>query len=445
MTVMLKSLAAAALLASSLAQAAPPGQSAFVDVNVVAMDRERLLPHQTVLVSGNAITALGPVKQTAIPDGYVRVDGHGAYLMPGMSDMHTHVNEPDELLLYTANGVTTILHMGLAPAFFVDRIRGDIEQGDTVGPQIYFAFMIDGSPEWGRPYVRTPDQARGAVLFAKGNGYDFIKLYNGVTVAEFDAIVAEAAANRMAVIGHGVRAVGLSQALSRGQVMVAHAEEFYYTAFHNQIPTDPADVTRVVQATQASGAYVTPNLSTFETISRQWGRPEVVQQFLSDPRASYLVPSTRWDWSQSDYAKRSGDLSPVLAFLSRFTRALADAGVPLLTGTDSPAIPGMLPGYSIHEDLRTLVEAGLSPYQALACATRVPGEFIAKFVPDGQPFGTVRTGSRADLVLLERNPLADLATLREPLGVMSGGRYLSRAALADRLEKQKASYRDFTH
>ena len=439
-----KSLGAAALLVSSVAVAVPPGQTAFVDVSVIPMDRARVVPHQTVLVSGTTITALGPARQTRIPDGYSRIEGHGAYLLPGLSDLHTHVEEPDELLLYTANGVTTVLHMGLAPSFFVDQVRGEIEAGDTVGPRIYFGFMIDGSPELGRPYVQTPEQARAAVLFAKGNGYDFIKLYNNVTAAEFDAIVSEASRQRMAVIGHGVRAVGLPEALTRGQVMVAHAEEFYYTAFHDQIPSD-TEVERVVAATRASGAYVTPNLSTFEVIARQWGKPEVVTQILADPRVEYLAPRTRWSWSQSRYVTRSGDLSEMLAFLSRFTRALADAGVPLLTGSDSPAIPGLLPGYSIHEDLRTLTGAGLSPYQALACATRVPGEFISRFVPGSPRSGTVSSGSSADLVLLERNPLEDIAAARAPVGVMSGGRYLSRAALSELLEKQKAHYRAFSH
>jgi cytosine/adenosine deaminase-related metal-dependent hydrolase len=436
-----KTLAAATVLLSRVALAAEPGQTAFVDVNVVPMTSDRILPHQTVLVSGSAIAAVRPASRTRIPEGFARIDGRGTYLMPGLSDMHTHVNEPDELLLYTANGVTTVLHMGLAPASFVDHVRGEIEAGGTVGPRIYFGFMIDGSPELGRPYVQTAEQARAAVLFAKGNGYDFIKLYNAVTAAEFEAIVAEAARQHMAVVGHGVRAVGLPEALTRGQVMVAHAEEFYYTAFHNQVPGE-ADLARVVAETKESGAYVTPNLSTFEIITRQWGKPEVVKTILADPRVQYLVPGTRWDWSRSDYVKRSGDLSPVLSFLSRFTRALADAGVPLLTGTDSPAIPGMLPGYSIHEDLRTLKDAGLSPYQALACATRVPGEFISRFVPGAQPAGTVTEGWRADLVLLEHNPLEDIAAARAPLGVMSGGRYLTRAALAELLEKQKAEYRE---
>jgi len=228
----------AALLVSGAASAAPPGQTAFVDVNVIPMTAEQVLPHQTVLVSGSTIAAVGPAKQVRIPDGYARIEEKGAFLMPGLADMHTHVNERDELLLYTANGVTTLLHMGQAQASFVDHVRAEIEAGDTVGPRIYFAFMVDGSPELGRPYVKTPEQARAAVLFAKGSGYDFIKLYNAITAPEFDAIVAEATRQQMAVIGHGVRAVGLPEALTRGQVMVAHAEEFYYTAFHNKIPSD---------------------------------------------------------------------------------------------------------------------------------------------------------------------------------------------------------------
>jgi hypothetical protein len=388
--------ALAALPWTWCATAQPEAVTAFIDVQVVPMDRERVLTHQTVLVRGTRIAELGAVRQIRVPPQAVRVAGAGtAYLLPGLADMHTHVMRSEDLLPYTANGVTTILHMGGAPADFVDHIRESIDAGEVVGPQIFFAFMVDGSAALSRFYVRTPEQARAAVQLAKANGYVFIKVYNNLTPEEFAALVDEGRKQGLAVIGHGVRAVGLPAALFQGQVMVAHAEEFYYTAFSHRIPTDPATVRAVVEETFRSGAYVTPNLSTFATIVRQWGKPQVIGEFLRDPRIRFLSPDERMDWSDSDYVRRQGDISPVLPFLASFTKALADRGVPLLAGTDSPVIPGMLPGYSIHEDLQSLVAAGLTPYQALTAATRVPGEFIVRYVPDATPFGEIKPGGAA--------------------------------------------------
>jgi predicted amidohydrolase YtcJ len=138
-----------------LAQETPV--TAFVDVQLVPMDRERVLAHQTVLVRGNTVFAVGSVDHLEVPAQAARVAGHGtAYLLPGLADMHTHVMRTEDLLPYTANGVTTILHMGGAPADLVDHVQESIDAGETVGPQIFFAFMIDGSPALSRFYVRTP-------------------------------------------------------------------------------------------------------------------------------------------------------------------------------------------------------------------------------------------------------------------------------------------------
>jgi len=221
-------------------------------------------------------------------------------------------------------------------------------------------------------------------------------------------------------------------------VMVAHAEEFWYTAFDNQL--DASLIPAVVSATRQSGAYVTPTLSTFEAIVDQWGRPEKVSEYLANPRAAFVSPSVRMGWQYSDYINRQGDLHPALDFLRTFTHALQAAGVPLLTGTDSPAIPGMFPGHSIHDELRNLTQAGLTPFQALSAATQTPGEFIEKTVPRVQRFGQVRAGFRADAVLVSGNPLASLELLRAPLGVMYGGRWMTADALEHLRKGLKTRY-----
>ena len=163
--------------------------------------------------------------------------------------------------------------------------------------------------------------------------------------------------------------------------------------------------------------------------------------FLRRPEVRYLPPERRLEWAGSGYARRQGSLDAKLDFLGRFAKALADADVPLIAGTDAPTIPGVASGFSLHEDLRLLERVGLGRYRALATATRTPGEFIRRAMPDAEPFGTVAPGQRADLLLLESDPLEDLAALRKPLGVMAAGRWYTRKDLHGLLEEVARRYR----
>lgn len=419
---------------SSIHSAFPPplGTVAFVDVNLVPMDREGVIPHQTVVVEGRRISAVGPATMQ-VPIHSVRVEGYGRlYLMPGLSDMHSHASEESDFTLYVANGVTTILTLGTPESFLATRRK--LNAGKMLGPTAYAAFFVDGDPPVDPSFfsVKGEDAARSAVDRAKAEGYEFIKVYNNLGSTEFHAILEEARRQRLAVVGHAVRSVELKDAMNAGQVMVVHGEEYIYMYFHRS--RDLALVKQAVDFTRAAGAYVIPNLSAYEAISVQWGKPEQVEKFLSRPEASYLTPCRRRDWQHADYVVRSGTLAGNLEFLRQFTKALSDAGVPLALGTDSPNIPGMFPGYSIHDDLRNMVQSGLTPYQALAAGTRVAGELIKKYVPGAESFGTVQVGNRADLLLLNRNPLDSVENVREPVGVMAAGHWMPASFLHERLD-----------
>lgn len=183
---------------------------------------------------------------------------------------------------------------------------------------------------------------------------------------------------------------------------------------------------------------MTADLNTYATIARQWGHPDVVTGFLAAPQSRYVSPNDRIGWRYEGYAKRTGTLGSRVAFLARFTKAMADADVPLVAGTDAPSIPGLVSGIALHDDLQALARAGLTPYRVLATATRTPGRMIAQNVPGTTPFGTIAVGNRADLVLVNKNPFVELETLRQPAGVMANGRWYDRKAL-DRLQEQVAT------
>lgn len=445
-------LAALALIALAAAPAragddvAPTAPlTAFVNVNVVPMDAQEVLHGQVVLVKDGTIAAIGP--SVAVPAGARIIDGGGtAYLSPGLADMHTHSTTKRDMAVYLANGVTTVLNMGNATPEFVGQVRPAIERGRLPGPHVHVAWRVDGTQRYGNVMVTTPDEARALVRLAKTNGYAFIKVYNDLSKAAFDALIDEGRREHLPVVGHGVTSVGILHQLDAGQVLVAHTEEFLYTAFAqppaahpDQAPAD-AEIPGVVGRVRATGAYVTADLNTYATIARQWGKPAVLDALLAGPATRYVSPDRRLDWRDEDYIRRRGELDTREAFLARFTKALADGGVPLVVGTDAPSIPGIVPGFSVHDALDRLVAAGLTRWQALSAATRVPGEFLARYVPGAAPGGVVRVGYRADVLLSARNPLDDLSTLRKPVGVMVSGRWYAKAELDALLDRVAAQY-----
>jgi Amidohydrolase family len=423
----------------------PARITAFVHVNVVPMDRERVLADQTVIVEGDKIVAMG--SRVAVPTRAQVIDGHKtAYLSPGLADMHTHSETRNDLAVYLANGVTTVLHMGGARAGFIDSIVPAVNGGAIPGPHVYTSFLVDGSTDYNGFVIKTAAEARAIVGLAKTNGYDFIKVYVGLSPDAFSALAEEGSRMGMPLVGHGVYAVRLERQLAEGQVLVAHAEEFFYTFFtpagveETDTPPDPSRIASAVALAKRYNSAVTADVATYAAIAHQIGRPDVVASYLARPESSYLAPNDRLAWQTSHYLNKTAKLGPKLAFLRMLVKAMADAGVELVAGTDAPAVPGMLPGFSLHDALTELEASGLTRFQALSTATRAPGTFIHR-AKGGDPFGIVALGYRADLILSEKNPLAMLATLRTPMGVMVNGQWRDAAALTALSDKIRQSYR----
>ncbi|MGH7455593.1 MAG: amidohydrolase family protein [bacterium] len=338
--------------------------------------------------------------------------------------------------LHIANGVTTVLNMG-SPANIL-QFRQQVANAEILGPTIFASAFVDGVGNRGW-IVRTPQEARTDVRDIKNQRWDFIKVYNSIAAEVFNALMEEAKLQGLAVIGHGVRVPGMKGILEAGQVMIAHAEEYIYTHFNNSY--DANLIPSAVEMTVRTGAYLTTTLSAYETILLQWGNPAGRAVLLAKPEVKYVHPNWMNEWRNSNrYVNNSGSLVPAFEFQKRFVKAFHDAGVPLLLGTDTPTIPGIVPGFGIHQDLRNLVASGLRPYDALKAGTHNAGEFIRKYVPNAESFGTITVGKRADLILLTENPLSNIENVAKRAGVMVRGRWLSEKKLQQMLDDLAKSF-----
>jgi hypothetical protein len=404
---------------ATLTGAAPRGAippdtvTALVDVTVVPMDAERTLTNHTVVVRNGVIEAVGPSARVRAPAGAAIVDGRGKYLMPGLADMHTHSVERSDLLLYVAHGVTTVLDHGWAPLGFVSRGRAPIERGEQLAPRVLAGLMVN-QPWAGRAGVRTTAEARAVVDSAVRHGYEFVKVYSYLSDSAFFAIVEEARRRGIAVIGHGVCAVGLERQLAAGQALLSHVEE--YSNAQAQCGGRRPEPGVAAAMTRRAGAFVVANLSAYEVIGMQWANPPQIDAFLAEADARHIRPELRAQWRRGSYtrlpAAQIDTVHERFTFLERMTGELARAGVPLLTGTDSPQIPGLPPGASITRRARAR----------------------------GERFGTVTPGMRADLLLLAADPLADVANVRRVAGVMVRGRWLEERALRQAVDSMVATY-----
>lgn len=412
------------------------GEIAFVNVNVVPMNEEKILTNHTVIIRDGLILEVGPSSQIMISDSASVIDGAGKYLMPGLTDMHTHVFYEEDLLPYVANGVTTILNLG-SPSNIL-QFRDRVLAGELLGPTIFASAFVDGPGSRGWE-VRTPDEAEALVSDLASLGWDFIKVYNSISTDVFTALMDAAKQNGISVVGHIVVEPGLEKILDEGQVMIAHAEEYLWRYFNRS--TNSALIPTAVQITRDNEAYVIPNLSAFDIIDQQRGNPSVLAAMLSQPEIRFVHPNWLDNWRNNNpYVNQPGNQTAWLDFLKQLTKALHDSGVPLLLGTDSPWVSGVLPGYSIHIDLQNLVSSGLSPYQALRTGTINAGEFIQKHRPGAEAFGTIEAGRQANIVLLYSNPLEDISNVSNRVGVMVRGRWLSEGWLLQLLEELVLSF-----
>lgn len=423
------------------AQASENREFAFVNVTIIPMDKERIIEGQTVIVRDGKINQLGPAFKTSIPEGAERIDGKGKYLIPGLVDMHVHLKDIDDnemsalLQLYVVNGVTTVLNLSGIPRHL--EIRKKVAEGTLFGPTIYTSGPYVSSVTGSSP---TPEEVERAVIEQKRAGYDIIKIHGDFTREAYRRLFVIARREGMRVIGHAPRNLGIEAMLEERQDAVAHAEEYIYDK--NSTSRDFADIEPkipvIARATARAGTWVVPNLTAFKNVGLQVADMDAV---LHRAEMRYVPPGIvrLWGSPTNPYSRLGKEQSQKIQarykVLEKLTKGFRDAGVRLLAGTDAMN-PCVVPGFSLHDELRDLVGAGLTPYEALRASTSNAAEFLK----GDREFGTIAVGKRADLILVDGNRLENVAFAQRIEGVMIRGRWLSRPELQKKLDELVASY-----
>ena len=417
-----------------LAQGGPA--SVFVGVNVIPMDRDTVLRDQLVVVQEGRILAIGAKGSVQVPAGATQIQAQGKYLMPAIAEMHAHIpggSAPDAeiertLFLYAANGVGTIRGMLGDPRHLGFRER--VAKGELISPAIYTS-----GPSLNGNSVPTKEAAIQAVASQKAAGYDLLKIHPGITRDVFDALAVKAHELKIDFAGHVPLDVGLHRALEARYRSIDHLDgyveamsktpmqsQFFGINLINEV--DESRIPALVAETKKAGTWMVPTQVLLENLLND----EDPEHMAKRPEMKYQQPQgaiQKWIAQKQAFLAKTpaADRQKFIALRRKLVKILYDAGVPFALGSDAPQFWNV-PGFSAHRELQALVAAGLTPYQALHTGTV---EVARYFGTKGS--GSIAKGNRADLILLDANPLEQISNTTMIAGVMLGGRWMSREAL----------------
>ncbi len=449
------------------------GDIAFTHVNVISMKSDQVATGQTVVISDGRITHVAPTVSLDLDDSVETIDGAGRYLMPGLADMHDHVTGPESLKLNVAYGVTTVRNLWGDENTL--KWREAVRRGEIIGPEIITASpLIDDDPPSipGSALLTRPEDADALVKRFKDAGYDFLKPYRLLKEDVYIAMMAAAHKYNMPVEGHMPEAIDVAQAIELGQHAIEHATGFSAAIVNDAYPWSPAFRSR--EAVETVGRVNAGDISYADVFDRHKLRRlsrlaaekgtavSVTMQAVglralsaadrealkSHLQIRFLEPEYRAFWFAEDFdamVNKGDQYTPeeieslesfVTTEFGAWIGIMAEEGVLLLGGTDAPN-PGLFHGYSLHDELQNLVTfANLTPYRALQTVTSNTARFWAL---EGKR-GVVAAGADADLLLLEANPLTDIANTRSIQGVMINGKWLDRNDLDDMLLAVEQAY-----
>ncbi|GJM11342.1 MAG: amidohydrolase [Lysobacteraceae bacterium] len=432
---------------------ATASQLAITNVHVVDVDTGQILPGQNVLIDGKQIHSISskPVSADQV------IDGNGAYLIPGLIDMHVHIG-PGDIEFFLRYGVTTIRDMGtqttpLEPLSGLLKARTQIDSGERAGPEVFTpGLILDGDVERNpkyTPHFRTlasTAEAEQLVDQLAAANVDFLKVYSNLSEEVFLAIAERARHHGLSLAGHLPHSVSLQQAADANMRTIEHlrsilidlagkqaqirdelaaavatrdpgAESKTYGQLTPQMLNAQTELQRdqVFALMRNNGMAWTPTLTVL--FDPRWDNPDAVPDPALLANFSRLYQAIMTPYGPAEYpydtVKQARDM---FAETQHLVGLAHRAGVDILVGTDS-ANAFAVPGHSIHQELQFLVDSGLSPHQALRAATLVN----ARYLNAQDRLGSIAVGNEADLVLLKRNPLEDISATKGILKVIVNG------------------------
>lgn len=418
----------------------------FTSVNVVPMDTEEILQNQTVLIKGGRISAIG--KKLKYSKDALVIDANGKYLIPGLAEMHAHVPPNDNLeahkevlFLFAANGITTIRGMLGHPSHIT--LRSKINSGEVVGPRFYTT-----GPSFNGLSVKTAERGAEMVREQKAAGYDFLKLHPGLTKETFAAISSTANEVKIPFAGHVSFGVGVWRAIDAGYSSIDHLDGFVealvpgietmteqQTGLFGMYVGDKVDesgIPKLMRELKTKNIWVVPT----QSLADRWFDADYTgDEFLKDPDSKYMSKQTVNQWVDSKknlMANPQYDAAKIENFIKLRRKLILECqknGVGLLLGCDAPQVFNV-PGFSTHNELKYLVDSGLTPYQALRTGTVNVAAYL-----NLKDAGSIKPGNVADLILIDGNPLTDVTNTKKVSGVMLRGQWLSKAEIDAGLKK----------
>ena len=426
----------------------PAGEIVFRNVNVIPMTEEKVIKNQDVLVNNGEIVAIGNTGTVKYKKDARIIEANGKYLIPGLAEMHAHVPPVDDiepmkevLKLFLYNGITTIRGMLGHPRHL--ELRNKIQSGEFIGPHFYTS-----GPSFNGNSVKS--QAAGAEMVRdqKNAGYDFLKLHPGLTKENFGAIAKTAKEVNIPFAGHVSFDVGVWRAIEAGYASIDHLDGFVEslvpgidtireqeTGSFGMFIAKYADEKRIsalMKALKEKNIWVVPT----QALAERWFSPyKDADAFAREPEMIYMKEETMKNWvnskknimSNPNY--KADEIKSFIALRRRLIYECQRNGVGLLLGSDGPQVFNV-PGFSVHHELKYMVDAGLTPYQALQSGT----VNVAKYF-NLKNSGMIKPGYKSDLVLLDGNPLENIENTSKVAGVMIDRTWISKQEITAELKK----------
>ncbi len=421
--------------------------TAFINVSVIPMTSNRVIENQTVVIRGDEISLIAPSENVKFDSEATIIDGTGKFLIPGLAEMHGHVPPTDPpsnaprymnmeyventLFLYTAAGVTTVRGMlGWANQL---ELKDKVSSQEIIGPSLYLA-----GPSFNGNSIGSVEEAISRVRQQKEEGWDLLKIHPGLTLEEYDAMAQTANEIGITFGGHIPSDVGIIHAIEMGQETIDHMDG--YVAYLDSYTGKELDqkIHELITLTKENNVWVVPTQALWETILGA-ADYDALREYDELKYIPKNLVSGYNAWTKRLLNNSNFNLENArehAALRQRLLSEMNKSGVKILMGTDAPQLYSV-PGFSIHRELKVMSEAGMTPYEILVTGTKNVGEYFSH----KDNFGTIEVGQRADLILVDNNPLEDISNLKKHSGVMVAGRWLSRSFIDEKLAGIEASYK----